>query len=132
MNETSADRQSRERRRFVVLRHAQDGHHHFDLMIDSGPALATWKMSQPPETTCASPQDCLRLPDHRRRYLDYQGPLPDNRGEVSRHDDGHCIVHSCSAVCWEVTFFGRELLGHVRLERRTQSGDDWSLRLTSA
>ena len=132
MSQTSTDHESQERRRFVVLRHEQDGHHHFDLMIDNGPALATWKMSEPPETTLAAPQDCLRLPDHRRHYLDYQGPLTGNRGEVTRHDDGHCIVHTCSVACWEVTFRGRELRSRVRLERRTQSGDDWSLRLAPA
>lgn len=132
MNKISTGRQSQERRRFVVLRHEQDGHRHFDLMIDIGPALATWKMSEPPETTRTAPQNCLRLPDHRRRYLDYQGPLAGNRGEVTRHDHGHCIVHTCSAKCWEVTFRGRELHGRVRLERTTQSGNDWSLRLASA
>lgn len=132
MSQTSTDSQNREQRRFVVLRHEQDGHHHFDLMIDTGPALATWKMPEPPETTRAVPQDCLRLPDHRRRYLDYQGPLSENRGEVTRHDDGHCIVHACSPVCWEITFYGRELRGRVRLERAAQSSNDWSLRLASA
>lgn len=125
------DQPGSDQRRFVVLRHEQDGHHHFDLMIDTGAALATWKMSEPPETIRVSPLDCVRLPDHRRRYLDYEGPLTENRGEVTRHDAGYCIVHACSAACWEVTFCGGEFRGRVLLERTAQS-DNWSLRVASA
>lgn len=132
ISRTSLDRQDRDRRRFVVLRHEQNGRHHFDLMIDAGPTLATWKMSEAPETTQDAPQECRRLPDHRLRYLDYEGPISKNRGEVTRHDKGHCIVHTCSAACWNVTFSGCKLRGRARLERTAQSDNDWTLRLATA
>ena len=119
-------------RRFVVLLHRQKAAHHFDLMIDAGQKLATWKMADPPETARDAPQRCLRLPDHRRRYLDYEGPISQNRGEVTRHDAGDCVVHAQSKTCWEVTFHGHRLIGRVHIEAADQSGETWLLRFATA
>ena len=35
-----------------------------------------------------------RLPDHRRRYLDYEGPISGNRGSVIRWDAGDYVLLS--------------------------------------
>ncbi|QDT53235.1 hypothetical protein Pan44_12510 [Caulifigura coniformis] len=66
---------------FVVLEHDHPVLH-WDLMLDAGESLRTWRLSEPPlagrTTTCES------LPDHRRAYLDYEGPVSGGRGTVSR------------------------------------------------
>ncbi len=56
--------------RLVTFRTGQSWH--------DWPALARW--------------DLLRLPDHRRRYLTFQGDLSDNRGRVRRVGAGHVAV----------------------------------------
>ncbi len=59
---------------------------HWDLMIESGPVLWTWELLQLPLAN--TPQIVRRLPDHRKQYLDFEGPISGNRGHVRRCDSG--------------------------------------------
>jgi hypothetical protein len=67
--------------RFVVHEHDHPTLH-WDLMLDAGESLRSWRLDALPqagiETTCVS------TPDHRRAYLDYEGPVSRNRGSVKR------------------------------------------------
>jgi len=81
--------------RFVVLRHevpatwaATTGRDsHFDLMLEQESLLKTWALSQWP-LPWHTPQPLELLPDHRLIYLEYEGPLSGQRGQVSRVDQG--------------------------------------------
>lgn len=56
---------------------------HWDLMLDTGSVLRTWALDQFPTT--GQRVAALALPDHRRWYLTYEGPLtPDERGDRGR------------------------------------------------
>lgn len=117
-------------RRFVVLFHTHpvDGDH-YDLMFEDGPALATWRVPRPPEqTTRDAPLACNRIGDHRRDYLDYEGPVSGNRGFVKRHDAGMCIVSDRSDMRIELCFQGHQLAGHFVLDRESPESDQWRLR----
>lgn len=89
--------------RYVVLRHDGVPAPHNDFMIESAPggALATWRADAWPPR----PGDALeRLPEHRRAYLDYEGPVSDNRGSVCRVARGVCaaaLTDSSLHVRWE-------------------------------
>lgn len=71
---------------------------HWDLMFDYGAKLRTWALSAEPwefyETAASrtsAADELIRatsLADHRREYLDYEGPVSGNRGSVSRVDRG--------------------------------------------
>lgn len=113
--------------RFVVLAHDEpDGGRHFDLMIEQGGALATWRCPVEPGRARFSPLAIQRLPDHRLHYLTYEGPISGNRGSVSRHDEGTCIVLQQDEGNWVVDWRGRLLTGRFAL-RRTGGGDQsWS------
>lgn len=65
--------------RFVLLHHtgAPDGDH-YDLMLERDGTLATWRVASP------ALDGARRIQDHRRAYLDYEGPLSEGRGEVRR------------------------------------------------
>jgi hypothetical protein len=55
-------------------------------MLEAGAVLRTWRLAHPPEpgrSTAATP-----LGEHRRLYLDYEGPVSGNRGRVIRWDAG--------------------------------------------
>jgi hypothetical protein len=69
--------------RYVVLHHTGHGEPHFDLMIEAeaGGALMTWRL---PTWPVDRPMPVERLADHRRAYLDYEGPVSRGRGEVRR------------------------------------------------
>jgi len=80
--------------RFVLLEHTPPNSEsdsqvrtmktHFDLMVETGPenGLVTFALEQLPTTDCGAGFESL--PDHRREYLDYEGPVSSNRGEVRR------------------------------------------------
>jgi len=57
-------------------------------MLESDSALMT--RSIPPQCPSGASFVCpaVRLPDHRKHYLDYEGEISDNRGKVSRIDTG--------------------------------------------
>jgi hypothetical protein len=76
--------------RYVVLRHETPPDFprpsHYDLMLESGPELATWAVAAMPEAGEAV--IALRLPGHRIDYLDYEGPVSGGRGTVARFQAG--------------------------------------------
>ncbi|HEX8877076.1 MAG TPA: hypothetical protein VF777_10035 [Phycisphaerales bacterium] len=76
-------------RRAVLLLHEGFGAPHIDLLLerDDGP-LATFRapvgisLALGPAQTAAF--EAERSPDHRRVYLDYEGPVSNQRGTVRR------------------------------------------------
>lgn len=69
--------------RYAVLHHTGHGEPHFDVMVERAPGgpLRTWRVPRWP----TEPGDpWTPLPDHRRVYLDYEGPVSEGRGEVRR------------------------------------------------
>jgi DNA polymerase Ligase (LigD) len=71
--------------RYVILEHDHP-FLHWDLMLEYGPALRTWRLLAPPcpgKTVAAE-----AIGDHRRAYLDYEGPVSGGRGVVIRWDWG--------------------------------------------
>jgi hypothetical protein len=72
--------------RFVVLNHDWP-EPHFDIMLESEGALLTWRLQRPP----VHDQPAERIGDHRRAYLDYEGPVSGGRGLVTAWDRGGCI-----------------------------------------
>ncbi|MFQ5430360.1 MAG: DNA polymerase ligase N-terminal domain-containing protein [Phycisphaerae bacterium] len=118
--------------RFVVLFHEQAGNDHYDLMIESGGSLATWRLPEPPERAREAGAACYRIGDHRRAYLDYEGPVSRGRGRVSRHDAGVCRVHQCGESRWMVTFDGARLAGRATLEEADHPGAEWRFRFRPA
>lgn len=78
----------------VLLEHTlPSGNTHFDWMFErpgiaEGP-LISFRLSERPDlATPARPFRSERIGDHRRSYLDYQGPVSANRGGVRRVASG--------------------------------------------
>lgn len=67
--------------RFVLLEHDHP-QRHWDLMFDTGAALRTWRLDRPLDA--GQTIRTTALPDHRRLYLDYEGPVSGDRGSVRR------------------------------------------------
>jgi hypothetical protein len=72
--------------RYVILRHEGVPEPHFDLMFETaeGSALATWRSPAWPPAS----ETVEKLPDHRREYLDYEGPVSHDRGYVKQVEAG--------------------------------------------
>jgi hypothetical protein len=89
--------------RFVVLHHTGVPQPHFDLMIEAsaGGVLMTWRCDEWP---IVNETNLTRLGEHRREYLEYQGPLSGDRGQVTRVAGGTCDVQWLTAHQLNVKF----------------------------
>jgi hypothetical protein len=92
--------------RYVVLRHEGVDEPHFDLMFETAPGsdLATWRSPVWPLTE-ATPVTQLR--DHRRAYLDYEGLVAGERGNVYRIAEGTCLAVREPDGSWMITLLDR-------------------------
>lgn len=125
-------------RRFVVLHHETPPGYargpHYDLMLewpaDEAPAAAaplsgegaaglpavlrTWALRELPTPGRWIPAEPLA--DHRREYLDYEGPVRGGRGRVTRCDAGtyELLEHTQQAL--RVRLRGQRLRGILLLE----------------
>lgn len=84
-------------RQYVVLHHTGIAEPHFDFMLaidDTGPLL-TWRL---PRWPMRDGDTATSLPPHRRAYLEYEGPIAGNRGEVRRVARGHADFVARSAT----------------------------------
>jgi hypothetical protein len=108
--------------RFVVLEHDHPVLH-WDLMLEAGDVLQTWRLTAAPEIG-SNLNDATALDDHRLAYLDYEGPVSGNRGRVRRWDAGVFEEESDSVpTARKLIFRGGRILGRVLLER--VEGTSW-------
>lgn len=100
--------------RYVVLHHEGVAEPHFDLMIESSPggSLLTWRS---PVWPIESKVQLTRLGEHRRDYLEYEGPISENRGRVRRISAGECSLTWISSG--ECTIeFGSHMMAFRQIE----------------
>lgn len=76
--------------RFALLHHAMEAaggrYDHWDLMLEHSGSLITFELDRLPSAVGLFAT--RRLSDHRLTYLDYEGHISGNRGEVIRLDRG--------------------------------------------
>lgn len=111
--------------RFVILEHDHP-ELHWDLMLEAGDVLQTWRLAQPPvEGVFAI--EATRLADHRRIYLDYEGPVSGNRGCVRRWDAGeYSACDDSDSQSLRFRLRGENIEADVLLEHR--EGCHWWFR----
>ena len=84
-------------------------------MLERGDALATWRLDADPTRPGALPVSARRIGDHRTAYLDYEGPIGRDRGEVTRVDRGRLEVKELTASRWVLDLRGRRMTGRFVL-----------------
>ncbi|MDR1384912.1 MAG: hypothetical protein LBJ67_13850 [Planctomycetaceae bacterium] len=97
--------------RYVLLKHIKENDFHVDFLLDCGKKqLLTWQVkninffrwltnnidfsdcSEISTNTIETP--CQRIVDHRRKYLDFEGEINNNRGFVEKIEWGEWKVLS--------------------------------------
>ena len=104
--------------RFSLLRHDHPTEH-WDFFLECGDALRSWRLASRPalgEDIAAEPR-----PDHRKAYLDYEGPVSNGRGRVVQEDAGEFDWKEVSITAVTVSLRGQWLTGDVCL-RQTSAG----------
>jgi hypothetical protein len=118
--------------RFVVLEHDWGGVH-WDFMLERGDVLRTWAVDAPIVPGVELPARALA--DHRRLYLDYEGPISGDRGTVRRVEEGRYEALHWAPDRVVVRLSGVQLVGDVELRRfSSREGTlplscSWTLRL---
>ena len=117
--------------RFALLQHEMPSGSakpsHVDLLLEDDLAeddhcLLTWSI--PVWPVAEQPVAAERLPAHRRSYLDYEGPVSQGRGRVTRSDGGEyqTLVRDDHQLI--VRLMGSHVAGVVRLSE-DDAGDWW-------
>lgn len=111
---------------FVILHHQEIPEPHFDLMFETraGSELVTWRSDAWP---IERPTRLTRLKDHRRLYLEYEGPLSRRRGTVSRVARGTCRVEVGENAVWTITLLSGA--PSATLEFRQVAAEQWEGRV---
>lgn len=112
--------------RFVILEHDHP-HRHWDLMLEAGELLRSWRLESPPCSDKSVRAEAIG--DHRRIYLDYEGPVSGGRGQVRRWDGGTFLWLQDELDRIEVRVDGKRCRGNVRMVR--DDTGDWRLDYTS-
>jgi len=109
--------------RYAILHHTGIPEPHFDLLFETfdGSDLAAWRSPVWP-IVAATP--IVRLRDHRRVYLDFEGELSQRRGTVERIAGGTCTVTIEQAARWIVHLSS----GHhsIALQLQQISAEQWT------
>ncbi len=113
--------------RFVVHHHVGHGPEHWDLMLEEPDALATWQLDRPPSMSGDAPIPAVRIEDHRKAFLTYEGPISGQRGEVARHEVGTYVTLDRSDDAWRFVLEGKRLEGEFVLRRCGGRGHRWTL-----
>jgi hypothetical protein len=103
--------------RFVILEHDHPTLH-WDLMLEHDGALKTWRLPRPPGPKQDAAQGAVALPDHRLMYLEYEGPVSGNRGQVKRWDAGTYELVRDDERRWKVRLAGERWRGVLDLPRQ--------------
>lgn len=112
--------------RFTILEHDHPALH-WDLLLESGDTLKTWRLAQPPGPNTHR-IEATEIADHRLLYLDYEGPVSGERGVVKRWDGGVFLEESDSTPdCRRFRFAGKRLHALVRLTRVLGAKWHWEI-----
>jgi hypothetical protein len=113
--------------RFAVLIHDHP-FLHWDVLLETGETCRTWRLLDSPETF--GPWRAEPLPDHRRLYLDYAGPVSGGRGTVQPWDAGELTWITCDESRVVVDCRGRRWSGLLTLEKQTDC--QWLAAITAS
>lgn len=113
---------------YAVLHHEGIEAPHFDILIEFAPgsALMTWRCDTWPITSAAP---VIRLPNHRRDYLEYEGLLSGNRGTVRRVAAGTVALCGYPARRLTARFTSGPTDGTLHLWQSGPAADQWQVSL---
>jgi hypothetical protein len=102
--------------RFVIQEHQRQGEEtHWDLMLEQGNSLKTFRLNLPPQDIQASPGLAVPIADHKRRFLTYEGPVNQGQGSVRIVEQGHYTTQSQSVSNWSLSLDGTLLRGTFKI-----------------
>ena len=108
-------------RQFVVLEHKTASEKHWDLMLESGQVLWTWRMTTHPAEIKDSCIPAEHIFDHPLKFLTYEGPVQNETGNVKIVDKGSLKLISTGAKMLFFELEGNLLHGFYTLHQNSES-----------
>jgi hypothetical protein len=108
--------------RFVVQEHTTPEGVHWDLMLEQGEALTTFRLEQPPTAVSTGTVQATKIFDHPLKFLTYEGPVQKGTGEVRIVDRGTCDVLVEGEDALTLRLQGTTLQGSFTLTREKEKG----------
>jgi len=103
-------------KRFVIHKHTRGTDVHWDLMIEHGDVLKTWRLDNPPEKLATEKTKATPIFDHDKKFLTYQGFVNNSTGTVELVDEGLCRITSDRENNFKISFEGKTLKGIFNLQ----------------
>ena len=113
--------------RFVVQEHTTPDGVHWDLMLEEGEVLTTFRLDQPPEAVSTGSIRATKIFDHPLKFLTYEGPVQKGTGKVRIVERGICDVPVEGEDVIALRLHGTILQGDFTLMRI--EGPSWQLAL---
>ncbi len=101
--------------KFVIQEHKCDCEVHWDLMLESGDVLETYSLEKHPSDIYSGPIKAVKIYDHHKKYLIYEGPVQNNTGKVRIVDSGKYTVTNQKTGVISLEFNGEILNGPALL-----------------
>jgi len=112
-------------KQFVIQEHRTATEVHWDLMLESGPALQTYRLDKSPEQILHNHANAVKIFDHRGKFLKYQGPLSKGQASVRIVETGTFRALPQGHDCIELNLKGQTLKGKFILIH--SENDKWIL-----
>lgn len=101
--------------KFVVQKHSKAGSVHWDLMLEAGSVLETYRLDLPPEKLILQTNTAIKIFDHPLKFLTYQGSVNKGLGTVEIADCGTYTSLTANSKQQELLLQGKILEGNFRL-----------------
>jgi hypothetical protein len=98
--------------RFTILLHDHPWWH-WDFLLENGDHALCWRLLREP--CCGEPIAAEALEPHRLLYLEYKGPVSNDRGVVETSDRGTYQIHASQAE-FTITLTGLNWAQQARLK----------------
>ena len=106
---------STEPNKFVIQKHTRDDEVHWDLMLEAGDCLQTWRLSKNPDEIVNQSAEAVKIFDHPLKFLTYEGPVNKGKGRVKIADAGTYEVMHENDERIELDLLGQILKGKFTL-----------------
>ncbi len=74
--------------KFVIQKHTRGEEVHWDLMLEAGETLETYRLSLPPGKLTQEKCSAVKIFEHPLRFLTYEGPVNKGEGNVEIAESG--------------------------------------------
>ncbi|MHC4720670.1 MAG: DNA polymerase ligase N-terminal domain-containing protein [Planctomycetota bacterium] len=102
-------------RNFVIQKHSKADDVHWDLMLEAGQVLETYRLALPPEQLLKQTTAAVKISDHSLKFLTYQGTVNKGAGTVEIAETGTYQILSENAGRRQLQLNGSILKGKFTL-----------------